>query len=212
MSPLMMPSQQDLEKLSFRAMLTYAAKCARRMQPMYDAPPDVPNRHELIAALDQAITVSEQYLTGGVQLPPYQYHDRFDYGYEVRKFVGKVAETTRMAAKAASGTAVDAAAIAGLLVKGIADILNVTVEEDPNAASIYNDAIMSNSWDGAQDIVARETKYTRAAREADAQAIRMALAIETTSEIIRIASLHIEADLLISDYELVMKHLQNQEA
>lgn len=212
MSPLMMPSQQDLEKLSFRAMLTYAAKCARRMQPMYDAPPDVPNRHELIAAIDQAITVSEQYLTGGVQLPLYQYHDRFDYGYEVKKFVGKVAETTRVAAKAASGTAVDAAAIAGLLVKGIADILNVTVEEDPNAASIYNNAIMSNSWDGAQDIVARETKHTRAAREADAQAIRMALAIETTSEIIRIASLHIEADLLISDYELVMKHLQNQEA
>lgn len=212
MSYLTMPSRQELEKLSIRAMLTYAAKCARRMQPMYDAPPNVPNRHELIAAIDQAITVSEQYLTGGVQLPPHQYHDRFDYGNEVKKFVGKVAETTRVTAEAASGTAMDAAAIASLLVKGIAAILNVTVEEDPNAASIYNDAIMSNSWDGAQDIVARETKHTRAARETDAQAIRMALAIETTSEIMRIASLHIEADLLISDYELVMKHLQNQEA
>jgi len=204
-----MPSQPELEKLSIRAAIAYAAKCARRMQPMYDLPPDTPNRDDLVTAVNQAITVAEQYSTGEIRLPASQSTVRFDYKYEVEKFAQQTAEAAQKAAGVASGTARDAANLAAITVKAIVDIVYVSVKEDPNAAWMYDEAIKDHSWDIAQDIIAEETKHTRAAREAEAEARRRTLAIEAIREVIRIASNHIEKDLLVSDYQFVMEHLQS---
>jgi len=201
-------SRHELEKLSLRAVVVYATKCARRMQRMYDLPPNTPGWPDLITVVDKAITTAEQYSTKVLERPPSQYQVRYEY-YEVITFAEQTAKAAQKAAFVTSGAARDAASIAAILVKVVANILNVFVEEDPNVDQIYNEAIQNHSWDIAQDIVAQETAHTWPSRVAEAEARRRALAIEATSEIIRIASIHIDKDLFISDYQSVMEHLQN---
>ncbi len=53
-------TQKELQKLSIYAMVAFAARCARRVQPLFDAWGD----DEEVAAVERAIAIAEQYSQG----------------------------------------------------------------------------------------------------------------------------------------------------
>jgi len=57
-----LPSREDLAKLSPRAIVAYAARCARRVEPVYLAA--MGHREDLVAAVDSAIRQAERFAAG----------------------------------------------------------------------------------------------------------------------------------------------------
>jgi pyrimidine deaminase RibD-like protein len=59
-------TEASLRRLPRRAMLALAARCARRVQPLYDLPADHPEREKHIEAIEKAIQVAEAFAKGVV--------------------------------------------------------------------------------------------------------------------------------------------------
>src|SRR4051794_36527393 len=59
-----MTTEEELQRLPLRAIVAYAARCARRVRPLYRLPQDFPDRvkHEL--AVDHAIEYAENFAAG----------------------------------------------------------------------------------------------------------------------------------------------------
>lgn len=51
-----LPTKEELQKLPRRACVAYAARCARRVQPLFDLPVDHPDRIKHLQAVEAAIT------------------------------------------------------------------------------------------------------------------------------------------------------------
>ena len=51
---------EELQQLPLNALVAFAARCARRVQPLYRLPEDVPDRLKHIVAVEIAITLAEQ--------------------------------------------------------------------------------------------------------------------------------------------------------
>lgn len=60
-----LPTPANLRLLPQRAIVAYAARCARRVQPLYKLRSDVANREFLVAAVDRAIAVAERFVESG---------------------------------------------------------------------------------------------------------------------------------------------------
>src|SRR5262245_29043462 len=54
----------DLGRLTLRANVAFAVRCAHRMRPIFQLPADAPRRREQIAAVDAAIRVAAAYCQG----------------------------------------------------------------------------------------------------------------------------------------------------
>ena len=54
----------DLKQLPLRALVAYAARCARRVQSLYAPPEGHPEAADCQAALEAAIRVAEQFASG----------------------------------------------------------------------------------------------------------------------------------------------------
>ncbi len=54
----------DLKLLPLRALVAYAARCARRVQPLYAIPDDHPDARSSSEAIDQAIALAEDFAAG----------------------------------------------------------------------------------------------------------------------------------------------------
>lgn len=59
-----LPTTEDLRRLTLRAIAAYAARCARRVQPLYESDED---RH--VEAVDKAICVAEAFARGDKVAP-----------------------------------------------------------------------------------------------------------------------------------------------
>src|SRR4051812_12900445 len=55
---------KDLKQLPLRALVAYAARCARRVQSQYALPPDHPDAAACVAAIDTSIGIAEQFAAG----------------------------------------------------------------------------------------------------------------------------------------------------
>lgn len=55
------PSEQDLRNLPLRALVAFAARCARRIYPQFLLPSSLPQAQQFISAVDKAITLAEAY-------------------------------------------------------------------------------------------------------------------------------------------------------
>jgi hypothetical protein len=53
--------QTELRKLPLTAIVAFAARCARRVQPIYWLPPGTPDRTMMTGAVDRAISLAEQF-------------------------------------------------------------------------------------------------------------------------------------------------------
>ncbi len=58
---LALPTTDDLQKLPLGAIVTYAARCARRVQPLYDCPADTPELERHKADVEWAISLAETF-------------------------------------------------------------------------------------------------------------------------------------------------------
>jgi hypothetical protein len=54
----------DLGRLTARANVAFAVRCAQRMRPCFDLPADAPSRREQTAAVDRAIRVAAAFCRG----------------------------------------------------------------------------------------------------------------------------------------------------
>lgn len=54
-------SARELRRLPLRALVAFAARCARRMQPLFDLPEDRPDRIHHLKVIDYAIEVAERF-------------------------------------------------------------------------------------------------------------------------------------------------------
>jgi hypothetical protein len=59
-----LPTKEDLMKLPLRAIVAFAARSARRVQPLYDSAVDIPDFAEHKAAVDKAILLAEGFCLG----------------------------------------------------------------------------------------------------------------------------------------------------
>jgi hypothetical protein len=59
-----MPSVDDLEKLPLLALVAFAARCARRVQPLYRLPKDYPHKIEYERAVERALQMAETFAAG----------------------------------------------------------------------------------------------------------------------------------------------------
>ena len=58
------PSLGEMKQLSLRAMVAYAARCARRVQPFFTLPDDHPEKLKHVAAVERAIQAAEEFARG----------------------------------------------------------------------------------------------------------------------------------------------------
>jgi hypothetical protein len=58
------PSLGELTRLPPRALVVYAARCARRVQPFFTLPDDHPERQRHLAAVERAIQTAEEFARG----------------------------------------------------------------------------------------------------------------------------------------------------
>src|SRR4051812_12816304 len=59
-----MATEEELKRLPLRAIVAYAARCARRVRPLYRLPDDVHDRERDEAAVSRAITLAEEFADG----------------------------------------------------------------------------------------------------------------------------------------------------
>ena len=64
MSEPTLPTVDELKTLTLRAIVTYAARCARRVQPLYWQARGVAHREKHEAAVELALTIAEQFCRG----------------------------------------------------------------------------------------------------------------------------------------------------
>lgn len=64
------PTKEDLEKLPHRAIVAYSARCARRVQPLFDWKKD---RLKHFLAVDRAIESAESFAAGDEISAAYAY-------------------------------------------------------------------------------------------------------------------------------------------
>ncbi len=129
--PSELPSQDELKTLPLGAIVAYAARCARRVQPQYRSAATGDEAAKHAAAVEAAISLAEHYCQSQqVSVPAY------DAAYAARD--AAAGEGARDAARAASG-AVRAAAYAF-------DIPKSAVYDHP----IYASHVATEAADGAQ--------------------------------------------------------------
>ena len=129
--PSELPSQDELKTLPLGAIVAYAARCARRVQPQYRSAATGDESAKHAAAVEAAISLAEHYCQSQqVSVPAY------DAAYAARD--AAAGELARDAARAASG-AVRAAAYAF-------DIPKSAVYDHP----IYASHVATEAADGAQ--------------------------------------------------------------
>jgi PTS system nitrogen regulatory IIA component len=58
------PSQDELTQLPLRALVAYAARCARRVQPFFALSDDHPEKQRHVAAVERAIRIAEEFVRG----------------------------------------------------------------------------------------------------------------------------------------------------
>ena len=64
MSEALLPTVDELKTLTLRAMVAYAVRCARRVQPLYWQVREVTHREKHEAAIETASTIAERFCRG----------------------------------------------------------------------------------------------------------------------------------------------------
>ena len=112
------PSLSELTQLPLRALVAYAARSARRVQPFFTLPDDHPEKQTHIAAVEQAIQAAEGFARGN----PVAHDDYFRSAHSVVRVRGVTMRpgTARCAFLAGEAAlyAVDAAAGAAKAARG----------------------------------------------------------------------------------------------
>jgi|SRR5579871_2563856 len=95
---------QDLRQLPLRALVALAARCARRVQPLFDLPKDQTGRPGHLRVVDYAIEIAERFAAGDETVSPacaYSAATAFQTVYSVTP----IASSARLAASSAAAAA-----------------------------------------------------------------------------------------------------------
>lgn len=66
----LLPTREDLRKLSLRAVVAFAARCGRRVQPLYQLASDLPDALEYTTSVGHALSLAEDVARGKTQDDP----------------------------------------------------------------------------------------------------------------------------------------------
>ncbi|MCY2991870.1 MAG: hypothetical protein NTY19_28935 [Planctomycetota bacterium] len=100
MTEATLPTPDELKTLPLRAMVVYAVRCARRVQPLFGLAREIPHHEKHLAAIEIALTLSEQYCRGELIATAYAVRAAYAVA-DAAAYAARAAHTVVAAAKAA---------------------------------------------------------------------------------------------------------------
>lgn len=100
MAEATLPTADELKTLPLRAMVAYAVRSARRVQPLYGLAKEIPHHEKHMAAIEIALTLSEQFCRGEPIAVAYAARAAYAAA-DAAGYAARAAQTIVAAAKAA---------------------------------------------------------------------------------------------------------------